>query len=85
MDPTTAIVIFNVLCCLAGGTSLIFIFIAYFSKKVSRLPTWYLIMGIGVLYALSMLLLVGSQLSEEEPSWELCLAQASLTYGLPVG
>ncbi|KAH8836076.1 hypothetical protein DL96DRAFT_1576603 [Flagelloscypha sp. PMI_526] len=85
MDRTTAIVVFNVLCSLGFAFALFFILVAFFSKKVSRLPTWYLIMSIGALYSLSMLLLVGSQVQDEEPHYDLCLAQASLVYALPVG
>jgi hypothetical protein len=55
------------------------------SRKLSRLTTWYLVMISGIIYAMSMLLLLGHQNEvATPPPFGLCAAQAALIHSSAV-
>jgi hypothetical protein len=56
-----------------------------FNAHLRRLPTWYMIMGSGILYYSSQLLLALSGTQDgREPAFNLCAIQATLIYSAPI-
>lgn len=53
--------------------------------QLSRLSTWYMIMGSGATYAVSMLLLaISGHQGKAQAPFALCVIQASLIYSSPI-
>ncbi|KAJ4486502.1 hypothetical protein C8R41DRAFT_439352 [Lentinula lateritia] len=82
-----SIVLFNAVEIIGLGAILLVLFTSLFSPSIHRLSSWYMVLGSGVMYSLSMLILAMAhkQSTSDEVPFVLCLVQSALIYSSPIG
>ncbi|THU79892.1 hypothetical protein K435DRAFT_516341 [Dendrothele bispora CBS 962.96] len=79
----TLIHIFNSITILGFILLLVIVLTAWRSPFIHRTSTWYCFLTYGMIFDLANFILLGRQ-TGENPSYKLCLIQASLNYMVPV-